>query len=203
MVGSGRRQARRVRRASRSLKGQVWYVWLMTVDRALNGQNGGKGATGGNWYPSSPTAGIPAASALIPTVAIAPAAISQVYQQTGTFSGVATGVTGDRVPHRADGSTGRPLRLFWRSVYHGAPPSVPSCLKSVRVVATGPVWGESRDPEYSQWSDHLPLYVRRQNARADVGRALWTRGECDQSGWGEVAFTVAPTAIFSLEHVKK
>lgn len=62
--------------------GTSYYVWLMTVDNSANGRNGGSEATGGNWYPFSPTGGVLAAPVLVDTGGI------QVQGVTFTYSTV-------------------------------------------------------------------------------------------------------------------
>ena len=69
--GSGVPPGRLCEETFEVLEGTSYRVWLMTVDRAGNGRNGT-----GNWYPSSPTAGILATPALIPTEGIAPQAVT-------------------------------------------------------------------------------------------------------------------------------
>jgi hypothetical protein len=47
--------------------GSSYFVWLITVDRSGNGRDGGTGPTSGNWFPASPTGGLPAAPVLVQT----------------------------------------------------------------------------------------------------------------------------------------
>ena len=182
------------------LEGQVWYVWLMTVDRALNGQNGGQGSTGGHWFPSNPLAGIPAASTLIPTAAIVPTAVSQIYAAPAGFAGATTGVT---VLAARVAPTAPPTGYF--DLEGRATIEIPANCTLIHEIrqgtVTGPVHGQQVVPNTLSSQVTYPFVVLGRASSPVWGGLYGTVANVINTSGFNVGFIVVSSS-FELVHVK-